>query len=432
MIRGRVIVIAHNLALGKNLALTSAFYNCAKKNSNDSIFFFSLLHDFAEEGRIREIDTIRNVGRFQNDIKKQMYCIGAPVKIVVPNKSTMHMMLKCGFDVTTVSNPVNLEKIEVDKKKIEFIRHSVFYHAHEQLLPFDKNKQLAYYPVRIIPRKNIYEAILISCIFFDSSLITGPSGNSKQDIVNYRNLDNFVRKNKLPVMTDILTKCNLQSDYSDKLVEIMMLAVDYVISTSVAEGFGYTLFEPWIQKKMLIARKITGYSMPDGWNGDSMYSFLPVPVKWIDIDRVRKEYDKYFIDCFGEKRTWPFEKYFVYDAFIDFSVLPECVQISVIEMILNDNNMRNDWLKILEKSINGWPGLHKVYNSAKQSVGYHSKIVSTEFSESMLKKAFSEVFLMDNSNKLQQGEYQKIETHFQQPEYFRLLSGDQYCRICDK
>jgi glycosyltransferase involved in cell wall biosynthesis len=430
--QGRVVVIAHNLALGKNLALTSAFYNSAIRYSQDTITFFSVLHDFAEEGRINEIDAIRNVERFQNDIKKQMYCIGAPVKIVVPSKSTMYMMRKFGFDVATVSNPVNCDKHVVNKNTIENIRYSLFSNTHKQLLPFDKNKRIAYYPVRIIPRKNIYEAILISCIFFDSSLITGPSGNSVQDIIRYRNLDDFVRRNKLPVITDVIAKCDLQNKYHEKLVETIMLASDYVVSTSVSEGFGYTLFEPWIQQKMLIARKITGFSMPDGWNDDSMYSFLPVPVKWIDINRINKEYDVYFFECFGKEKKWPFEKYFVHDMFVDFAALSEYDQMSIIEMILDDSSKRNEWFKILEESVNGWSGLQQIYNRAMQSISYHSNIIQGEFGDNVFRKTFSDVFLQSGSNFIQQADYQKIETHFQSPDYFRLLLGNQYCRICDK
>lgn len=429
---GRVVVIAHNLALGKNLALTSAFYNFTKRYSQDNVTFFSVLHDFAEEGRVRELDAIRNVERFQHDIKKQMYCIDAPVKIIVPNKSAMYMMREFGFDVTTVSNPVNCELHVVNNKDIENIRYSLFSNAHKQAFPFDINKRIAYYPVRIIPRKNIYEAILISCVFFDSSLITGPSGNSVQDTIRYRKLDNFIRKNKLPVITDVIEKCDLQNKYHEKQVETIILASDYVVSTSVAEGFGYTLFEPWIQQKPLIARKIAGFRMPDGWNDDSMYSFLPVPVKWIDINRINKEYDMYFFECFGKEKKWPFEKYFVHDIFVDFAALSEFDQMSIIEMVLNDSSKRNDWFKILEESINGWSGLQQIYNRAIQSVAHHSNIVKSEFSENVFRKKFSEVFLQSGANRIQQAEYQKIETYFQSPDYFRLLLGNQYCRICDK
>jgi glycosyltransferase involved in cell wall biosynthesis len=422
---GKVIIIAHNLALGKNLALTSAFYNCARRYSQDTIVFFSVLHDFAEEGRISEIEAIRNVGQFQNDIKKQMYCIDAPVKIVVPNKSMMRILRQFGFDVATVSNPVNCQKLIVNKKEIDHIRQSVFDTAQELLLSFNKNKKLAYYPVRIIPRKNIYEAILLSCIFFNSSLITGPYGNSVQNIIRYRILDTFVKKNKLPVMTDVIAKCNLQNDDHETLVEKLMLASDFVISTSVAEGFGYTLYEPWIQQKMLIARKVSGYGMPVGWNQESMYSLLPVPVKWIDINRIKKQYDIYFNKCFAKEMNWSFEHYFVYDSFVDFAVLSEYDQMSIIEKILNDSCMCNKWLKILEESIPGWPGLQNVYNRSMQSVEHHSNIVQSEYNHNVFKKTFSDIFLQSVTTRIQHADYQKIEDHFQSPEFFRLLLGNQ-------
>jgi len=422
--KGHVVVIAHNLALGKNLALTAAFYNCAKKNLQKTITFFSVVHDFAEEGRIGELDAIRSVEQFQNNIKKQMYCIGVPVKIVVPNQSTKRMMQKCGFDVTTVFNPVNCEKLVVDKKNIETIRHSVLYNAHRKLLPFNSNKQIAYYPVRIIPRKNIYEAILLSCIFLDSSLITGPAGNSEIDLIRYRNLNNFIRKNKLPVMTDVITTCNLQNDYNNTLIETIMLAADYIVSTSITEGFGYALFEPWAQEKMVIARKNSAFTMPDGWNGDSMYSFLPVPVKWVDINCLEKEYDTYFFECYGKQKEWSFETAFLHSTFIDFAALTESMQMSIIEMIIYDNNKRNEWLKIIEKSFDGWPGLQNVYNSAKLSVTLHSTIIRNEFNDAAFRNTFNNVFLQSKQDFFQQAEYHKIGSHFQSSDYFRLLPGN--------
>lgn len=421
--KGPVVVIAHNLALGKNLALTSAFYNCSKKYLQKDICFFCALHDFAEEGRLNELDAIRNVERFQSDIRKQMYCINAPIKIIVPNKSLMYLLSNLGFDVTTVANPVNCEQLNVDKCEVDGLRKRILYNAHKQCLPFDENKQLAYYPVRLIPRKNIYEAILVSCIFFNSLLITGPSGNSPNDVLRFRKLDGFVKKNRLPVMTDVITGCDLQN--RKMLIETLMLAADYIVSTSVAEGFGYALFEPWIQHKMLIGRKITGYIMPEGWDHDSMYSFLPVPVKWIDINRVRKEYDTYYIQCFGEKKSWSFEKKIVHGNFIDFASLSEYDQMSIIETVLNDRCRYNEWLKILEQSFNGWPGLHNVYNSAKRSIENHSKIVRTEFNEITFNKTFSEVFLKCKLNRVQQADYHKIENHFKSPDFFRLLPGRQ-------
>lgn len=429
--KGRVVVIAHNLALGKNLALTSAFYNCAIKNTLNLVTFFSVFHDFPEEGRVDELDAIRDVERFQSDIKKQMYCIDAPVTIVVPNVNAMRMMLECGFKVSMVSNPVNCKKVGINSKEIENIHNSILYHAHEQQVPFNVHKPVAYYPVRIIPRKNIYEAILISCIFFNSSLITGPSGNSEQDSIHYRNLIDFINKNRLPVMTDVIKRCHLQNDYDEIPVETIMLAADYLLSTSVAEGFGYTLFEPWIQQKTLIARKNPGLDMPDGWNGESMYSFLPVPVKWIDIKRVVKCYEIYFFKCFNKKMPWSVTNAYIHGAFIDFAVLPECIQRSIIETIISDNNMRCEWLTILKENINGWPGLQNVYNNAKRSIKRHSDIVASEFNESVFQKQFSEVFLQDISISSHNAEYQKIGAHFQSPEYFRLQLGIQDCRMCD-
>ncbi len=60
-------IVGHNLTLGKNCALSSAFAHCARlcENGRNDVRFFSVIHDFAEEGRIdclKQIYDLQDVG----------------------------------------------------------------------------------------------------------------------------------------------------------------------------------------------------------------------------------------------------------------------------------------------------------------------------------------------------------------------------------
>jgi hypothetical protein len=53
-----ICVIGHNLTLAKNPALTAAFAHCAQRCSQPSgaVSFFSVIHDFAEDGRCSRME----------------------------------------------------------------------------------------------------------------------------------------------------------------------------------------------------------------------------------------------------------------------------------------------------------------------------------------------------------------------------------------
>ncbi len=199
----KLTVVVHNMTLAKNLALTSAVFLLSQKLTSDTIQFFSVIHDFSEEGRVDLLDNIREVEHYEEHIKKQMYFCNSPVKLVVPNESSFDLLCKNNFNVSLVPNPVNciqLDNVNIDRFAV---KECIINKAAESGIVLSKEKKLAYYPVRLVSRKNIYEAITLSCIFLDSSLIAGPSGTGVDEIERYKNLNLFIKRHKLPIFTDV-------------------------------------------------------------------------------------------------------------------------------------------------------------------------------------------------------------------------------------
>jgi len=82
-----VCVVAHNLTLGKNCALSSAFANLARAYRDDpGVRFFSVVHDFAEEGRADRMRQVRRLARPGVPMAGDLYAAGAKVRFVSVNQ----------------------------------------------------------------------------------------------------------------------------------------------------------------------------------------------------------------------------------------------------------------------------------------------------------------------------------------------------------
>ena len=72
--------------------------------------------------------------------------------------------------------------------------------ATQSQITLDTEKRIFYYPVRLISRKNIFEAIVLTCIACDATLLAGPVGKGPVDKVRFDVIQNFVKKNRLSVL----------------------------------------------------------------------------------------------------------------------------------------------------------------------------------------------------------------------------------------
>jgi hypothetical protein len=193
-------------------------------------------------------------------------------------------------------------------------------------------KSLVLYPVRAIRRKNIGEAILLSLYFRpEQTLAVTLPPNSLVDKNSYTGWKTFVKERDINFEFEI----GLKHDFYT-----LVLSAQFLITTSITEGFGFSFLEPWLFKKLLWGR-----SLPDicrdftdqGIQLDHLYAGLHVPVDWIGwqgfIQRwtasVKNACRLFNLPTYQILAPETFES-ITKDDLIDFGILDEAAQKEVI------------------------------------------------------------------------------------------------------
>ena len=138
-------------------------------------------------------------------------------------------------------------------------------------------KRLIVYPIRAIRRKNIGEALLLSRYFQKDQLlaITLPP-TSPTDRHCHAEWKAFSAARGLKALFEATTLYDFAA---------LVGAADTLITTSIAEGFGFAFLEPWTAGRGLVGRKLpeicTDFEKA-GVQLDHLYSALSIPLSWID------------------------------------------------------------------------------------------------------------------------------------------------------
>jgi len=177
-----------------------------------------------------------------------------------------------------------LIKIGVPSKKISYLPNGIDTSVFKQRLEeFDKSKlykilkipasqkktaKILLYPVRVVPRKNIEEAILLVQFIRELTkenyflVVSGQIDvNDPQATDYYKHL---IRLKQLADFPIILSKgaftLERRYDQQGAIKEFgigdLYQICEAVIMTSIEEGFGYPFLESWFAKKIVIGRRI--------------------------------------------------------------------------------------------------------------------------------------------------------------------------------
>jgi glycosyltransferase involved in cell wall biosynthesis len=123
-----------------------------------------------------------------------------------------------------------------------------------------------------------------------------------------------------------------------------------LISTSIAEGFGLSFLEPWLEGKMLVGRnlpEITSDFEEEGLDLSTLYSALPVPIEWAGAEPFFKTLETAMKKSYASySREWE-EEYFeqakamlVIEGKVDFGILDEKLQRNVIRHLAENPSDR--------------------------------------------------------------------------------------------
>jgi len=306
------LVHVHNPTLKKN----ANFLKILNLLKERGLKLFLQIHDFAEDGRPLSY------------FAEEEYIENCHYGVI--NSRDYNMLLKTGL-------------------KKEGL-HKIF----NTITPFHFNtkevilKNYILYPIRAIRRKNIGEAILLSLFFKKSAplVITLPP-NSPADINSYKNWKTFVIENKL----NVIFEAGLTHEFSD-----LVLSSDFLITTSITEGFGFSFLEAWTAKKYLWGRKLPDICQDFEQNSirlNHLYTRLDVPMDWVDNDMLFymwktgiQKISAMFgatIDDISIKTAY--EKATTNDV-IDFGLLNEPFQKKIISTVLSSSANRKKLIRL--------------------------------------------------------------------------------------
>jgi hypothetical protein len=428
-------IVGHNLTIGKNCALTSAFAQCARlcPHLSDNVRFFSVIHDFAEEGRIdclKQIDGLHNLGI---DIWNDLYPKTNNLRFVALNKRNFTLLKKAGFKADLLSNPVKTEKykrgINVKEKRIAFEKLMSF--SKREHSPIDPALPTLFYPARVISRKNIVEAILVSNIICKANLLVGKCGPLAEYRALYAKIRKLCKKHKAPVVFDCLTAFAPQAS-KNGFPSIVYAVADACISTSIAEGFGYAFYEPWINNKYVIGRKPVDFSPVPGMKFPGLYSRLPIPISWIaaDVcarkyyDRIRRYYNVKHLKSFSSFAEFQreFKTVFVKNGAMDFACLDEHTQLEVLKKLLESKSMAVEWERLYGKELKQIREAIKIGLQPKQSlIQLNRDIIKKKVSGEKFVTDFARCFFKTRPAGVPQNNYKEIARYFGDLSRFRLL-----------
>lgn len=353
-------IVAHNLNLGKNPALSSAFSEIAREWNEGDVRFFSVIHDFAEEGRVEQLESLRFLEDSGIKIKPDLYSLGAPVNHVVPGNCGFEILSNNGFRVTLLYNPVQKEEISSEKVAKDIVLKRIAEAALQDDTEINLSKPIFSYPSRVIYRKNPLEAIALACLIFGSTLLLGTRGTGEADVDLFNEIRTIIRETRLPIILDapskIFPRCRSNP------VALLYSVSDYALSTSLAEGFGYGLYEPWLYGKAVPGRLPARFKYQDGMDSSLLYTRLPLPSEWVDIESFRRKYLEEIRVAGMQSDERDFQEWAVQDGKIDFGILDWDNQVRLIRSITAESHKRSRWREILEEKQDGWPGISRLLN----------------------------------------------------------------------
>jgi glycosyltransferase involved in cell wall biosynthesis len=382
------IIHVHNPTLAKN----RNFLKILKTLQKEKFRLFLQIHDFAEDGR--------PLAYFSEDDYVSDCHYG------VINSRDYNILLKAGLK----------------KEGLHKIFNTITPLNFKATGAIPKNYIL--YPVRAIRRKNIGEAILLSLFFTnDETLAITLPPNSPADIKSHERWKAFVDEKHL----DIIFEAGLTHEFPD-----LVLSANFLITTSITEGFGFSFLEPWTAEKLLWGRRLPQICQDFEKNGiqlDHLYSRLNVPVEWIGKERLFKTW-KLCVQRAGSMFDLAIDETAIKNAFekttdkdiIDFGLLDESFQKTVISKVLSDSANRDALIHLNPYLSN--PGdvsnrdaliqnnlkaVKRHYNQTryrKNLLDIYTRVIRDNVHQKIDKKIlFSEFFSLDNFSLLKWSSY---------------------------
>jgi glycosyltransferase involved in cell wall biosynthesis len=430
-----IYVVGHNLTLCKNAALSQAFALLALRQADrsDTIRFFSVVHDFAEEGRCDLMAQAHFLERRGVRILDALYPVSRNLRYVAVSARTLRVLRHAGLDACLVPNLVALPAPRPGARPAGRV-HTIWKRTNREPVLF--------YPGRIIARKNPVEAIILAQFFLSANLVLGEDGTSVADRALCRRLRHVCSRYNVRASFGGLGKKRRGKTVSAETYSRMYQAADACISTSVLEGFGYALYEPWLHNKAVIGRIPSGLSPDEIPDASCLYERFLVPQEWVDVPGLRKRYYARMRLCFGTpllRRGFAgfskqFDAAFIRGAGIDFGCLDSATQCALLEAVCSSGALLSHWKQAFPCQTrvlaNSWSG---ALRSSARIAAANRKRIEAQHGTAAFAASLARCF--SHTGRAGRPDPSKIRDYFSRPDRFRLLATPQaaaarhYCAI---
>jgi glycosyltransferase involved in cell wall biosynthesis len=243
---------------------------------------------------------------------------------------------KCCYGVISSRDYDIMQKAGVNAKRL-FKLFNMVNKVTDQSPSASSTKHILY-PIRALRRKNIGEAILLSLFFpVKTQLAITLPPNSPIDQFAYNGWKDFVARYCLNVTFEMGFKHDFNA---------LVGSAEFILTTSITEGFGFCFLEPWAAGKYLWGRLLPDICRDFKASGvtlDHLYKKLAVPLEWIGKEPLFKKWSTAIyaaVQQFNHPLTLNklFEQFdvIISDETVDFGILDESFQKRIIQRALTD------------------------------------------------------------------------------------------------
>ncbi|MEO1524235.1 MAG: hypothetical protein AAFX06_02310 [Planctomycetota bacterium] len=323
----------HNHSLGKNVAQPDVVRRLAEFGFRQLL----QIHDFAEDYRPSNLLALLRASRAKQAGSFADYCypVGPKIRYATLTRADARVLESLGVTSSAIDVLPNSVTISDAIPDADEARDKLLSAAG---LPSDFRWCL--YPVRGIRRKNLGEFCLLSRLFPDGLYagVTLPPA-TKIERTSYERWQTIAKELAPQAVFDAGTFNTVS--FRDNLA-----ASEFILSTSVAEGFGMAFLEPWLAHRGVIARRLPAVVSDfeqAGLQLDGFYRQLVVPADTAWHAQIETEVAVAFSDAWRDVPEWlrpePNPVSIAIDR-VDFGKLTTRRQIEILHRVHHDAGYR--------------------------------------------------------------------------------------------
>jgi glycosyltransferase involved in cell wall biosynthesis len=330
----------HNHSLGKNRAVPLIVSMLASQRERLLLH----IHDLAEDGRP---ENRANIADCPN-----LYPLAPQIHYAFINSRDRNHFIKAGLPAANahlLPNPV-------------FDADSIPNTSSET----PKTAPLLLCPARGIRRKNIGELILLTQLApkgTRAAITLAPE--NPQSLAIHERWKSFCGVNQVPVEFAVVDRIAPTTN-SDASFESWISHATHIVTCSISEGFGLVFLESLAYHKPLIGRKLPHIFhdlAKHGIHHGKLYEKILIPADWIPHESLKRHLESSITNLWQAWNRKPnadeIESSIAsleHDGFLDFGNLPEVLQETIIEKLLNPDHHAIPQLLIngRKRSLKAW------------------------------------------------------------------------------